>query len=150
MEITKQNGDLEVNGDLEIKLDDRLQVEGSVKASGKILCDRTLIAGWGIEAGYEIKAGEGIKAGCGIKAGWGIEAGLSITAKWLDIGLRIFAGLCLWREPKVEETQINVEEIKQGEICFGKLNIIAPKEEIKKMTIEEISQALGYKVEIAE
>ena len=132
MEITKQNGDLEVNGDLEIKLDDRLQVEGSVKASGKILCDRTLIAGDGIEAG------------------WGIKAGLSITAKWLDIGLRIFAGLCLWKEPKVEETQINVEEIKQGEICFGKLNIIAPKEEIKKMTIEEISQALGYKVEIAE
>ena len=56
----------------------------------------------------------------------------------------------MWREPEVEETQINVEEIKQGEICFGKLNIVSPKEDIKKMTIDEVSQALGYKVEIIE
>ena len=40
---------------------------------------------------------------------------------------------------------INVEEVKQGEICFGKLNIIAPKEKVeiledKTEEIEELSK----------
>ena len=60
----------------------------------------------------------------------------------MDIGLRIFAGLCIWKKTEIEETQINVEEIKQGEICFGKLNIITPKEEEKVIedTTEEIEE----------
>ena len=105
-----------------VELDDWFEVEKSIKVAGSI------------------------KANKKIKAGWGIEAGLSITAKFLDIGLRIFAGLKLNRKPSEKEMQINVEEIKQGEVCFGKLNITKPA--VKKMTIEEISKALGYEVEI--
>jgi len=110
-------------------------------------------AGWGITAGDGITAGCGIEAGDGIEAGWGITAGdgitagLTITAKWLDIGLRIFAGLCLWKIPSEEKTMINVEEIKNGEVCYGKLNILKPKE-IKEMTISEISKELGYDIKV--
>ena len=82
-------------------------------------------AGWGIEAGSDIKAGwgikagEGIEAGWGIKAGWGIEAGLKISAKWITAKLRIFAGLCLWRIPTEEETEV-AAELREGVIAFGK------------------------------
>ena len=46
---------------------------------------------------------------------------------------------------------ITVEEVKSGTIAYGILNIVKPKEEVKKtkkMTIEEISKELGYDVEI--
>ena len=87
----------------------------SIGAKGHILS----LAGSGIEAG------DGIKAGDGIEAGWGIEAGLSITAKWLSARLRIFAGLCAWRLPTPEETEIRAE-VRGGAVAFG--TVVAPVE----------------------
>jgi len=54
----------------------------------------------------------GIKAGEGINAGWGIKA------KWVDVALRIFVGLCLWREPEGEERQLRAE-LRRGVLAFG-------------------------------
>lgn len=70
------------------------------------------------------EAGTGIKAGLGIEAGWGIEAGLSISCKVIASGLRIFAGLCLWRLPTAEEKKVRCERIDRGEVAFGELVII--------------------------
>ena len=108
-----------------------------IKAGEGIEAGEGIKAGWGIEAGTGIKAGEGIKAGTGIKAGWGIEAGwgikagegikagLSITAKWISTRLRIFAGLCIWKQPAPEETEIRAE-LRGGTVSFGTL--VEPKE----------------------
>jgi len=73
-------------------------------------------AGWGIKAGWGIEAGEGIEAGTGIKAGWGISCKLT-----LSIGLRIFAGLCLWRLPTAEEKKITCGKLEKGDVCYGEL-----------------------------
>ena len=70
--------------------------------------------------------GTGIKAGEGIKAGTGIEAGLSISAKFISSKLRIFAGLCIWKIPSQEETEIRAE-LHEGVVAFGRL--VAPKSE---------------------
>jgi len=78
-------------------------------------------AGSGIEAGSGIKAGWGIEAGEGIEAGWGIEAGLSIKCTVLASQLRIFAGLCIWRDPNPDEMVIECERLEKGTICFGNL-----------------------------
>ena len=75
-------------------------------------------AGWGINAGEGINAGWGINAGLGIKAGSGINAGWGIKAKWVDVALRIFVGLCLWREPEGEERQLRAE-LRRGVLAFG-------------------------------
>ena len=96
-------------------------------------------AGWGIKAGSGIEAGWGIKAGEGIKVGWGIEAGFSIKSKWISSKLRIFAGLCIWRKPTKEESQIQVEEFRGGEVCFGELVIIKPAPVINPIEYIEIS-----------
>ena len=132
---------------------DGIEAGCGIEAGWGITAGDGIEAGWGITAGDGITAGCGIEAGDGIEAGWGITAGdgitagLTITAKWLDIGLRIFAGLCLWKIPSEEKTMINVEEIKNGEVCYGKLNILKPKE-IKEMTISEISKELGYDIKV--
>ena len=71
------------------------------------------------------KAGSSIKAGDGIKAGWGIEAGLSITAQVITTPLRIFAGLCLWRNPTKDEMKIKAKRIEGGGmIAFGEFEQI--------------------------
>ena len=77
-------------------------------------------AGSGISAGEDIEAGWGINAGLGIKAGLGISAGLSISATFVSTPTRIFAGLCLWRFPTAEETQIRAE-IRSGTVAFGEV-----------------------------
>lgn len=152
----KWKGNIETNEDLIIELDDRLVVEGYVNVGGRIESAKTLIAGRGIKAGDGIEAGWSIKAGRGIKAGWSIKAGLSIKAKFLDIGLRIFAGLCLWKNPNEEETYITCEELRNGEIAYGKLNLIPKTEEKEEVEIidekyeetkpitKESIEALGY------
>lgn len=167
MKITKEyaglkrqnNGDYIINGDLisdediEIELDNWLRVTGKIESKKTITTKKNLIAGYDIEAGYGIEAGcgieagDGIKAGDGIEAGCGIKAGLSIVCKWIKARLRIFAGICIWRNPTEEETTITCEEVKDGTIAFGKLNIIT-KKEAKKMTVSEICKELGYDVEI--
>jgi hypothetical protein len=75
-------------------------------------------AGSGISAGDGISAGYGISAGDGISAGSGISAGYGIKAKWVDVAIRIFVGLCLWREPEGEERQLRAE-LRRGVLAFG-------------------------------
>ena len=134
--ITRQkNGDYVITGDLisdediEIELDDWLRVTGSIISKKTIRIKKTIVAGNRIEAGD------------------GIKAGLSIDCKWIKARLRIFAGLCTWKNPSEEEMTITCEELKEGIIAFGRLNLI-PKKEIKKMTVSEICKELGYDVEI--
>lgn len=95
-------GDLIVDEDLKIKLDNWFEVQGLINVQGSIISNAT------------------------IKAGYGIKAGLSITAKWISSKLRIFAGICNWRKIDESDMTITCLELKEGEIAFGKLNIIKP------------------------
>ena len=112
-----------------IKAGEGIKAGLGIKAGSGIKAGLGIKAGEGIRAGLGIKAGVGIEAGLGIKAGWGIEAGegieagFSICAKTLSCKLRIFAGLCLWRLPTKEETQVVVEKLENGQIAFGELVI---------------------------
>ena len=102
-----------------------------------------------------IKAGWGIKAGEGIEAGWGIEAGEGITCKLeLNIKLRIFAGLCLWRNPTQEEKTISCGKLTSGSVEYGILKEIGlprkendKKNELLKKADELISKAEELKKE---
>ena len=89
-----------------------------IKAGWGIEAGEGIKAGSSIEAGDGIKAGDGIEAGDGIKAGWGIEAGFSITAKWISVSLRIFVGMCNWRQPTADEMQVRAE-VRQGIVALG-------------------------------
>ena len=112
-------------GHLEIAEKLGFVVFGALKVAGYIWAK----AGSGIKAGEGIKAGWGIKAGEGIEAGWGIKAGFSITCKAsLRSGLRIFAGLCLWRLPKPEESRVECKRLESGQVAFGELVEAEPKE----------------------
>ena len=128
LKITKS--DLDVNFfyigavDVANEFDGSIKIDGalglvkfktSLKAKGSIEIE----SGTFIEAGWSIKAGTSIKAGESIKAGWSIKAGLQISAKWISAGFRIFAGLCDWKVPKEEETEIQAE-LRGGTISFGK------------------------------
>ena len=93
-----------------------------IEAGDGIDAGRGIKAGDGIDAGWGIEAGEGIEAGNGIEAGWSIKAGLSIKCTILSSKLRIFAGLCIWREPQPEEMVIECNRLEKGTVCFGKLN----------------------------
>ena len=75
----------------------------------------------GVKAKFSIRA----LAGSGISAGWGISAGFSVVAKWIEARLRIFAGLCAWREPTPEETEVRAE-LRNCTVAFGKH--VAPTE----------------------
>ena len=39
----------------------------------------------------------------------------------LSSGLRIFAGLCLWRLPEPDELKITCGKLASGEVCYGEL-----------------------------
>lgn len=97
-----------------------IEAGGGIRAGWDIEAGWCISAGSGIEAGGGIRACESIKAGGGIKAGWGIEAGLSISAKSISSGMRIFAGLCIWRLPEPEETEIRAK-LLNGTVAFGTL-----------------------------
>ena len=97
-----------------------IEAGSCIKAGSGIKAGWGIEAGSGIEAGYGIKAGYGIEAGSGIKAGSGIEAGLGIVSKTISSGVRIFAGLCIWRLPENHEMEIRAKLLK-GEIAFGTL-----------------------------
>jgi hypothetical protein len=147
------DGDLITDEHLEIDLDMGLFVKGSIEAGEYIKAGGSIKAGWSIEAGEYIEAGGSIKAGWYIKAGGyikgekGISAGLSIKCKTLNIALNIFAGVCTWEDIKKDDLLITCEELQNGTIRHGELNIL-PKTEIKEMTVAEISQVLGYEVKV--
>ncbi len=87
---------------------------GTVRFSGYVRAKGRVEA----KAGSGISAGDGISAGSGISAGWGISAGRGIKAKWVDVALRIFVGVCLYREPEGEERQL-CAELRRGVLAFG-------------------------------
>ena len=101
-----------------IEAGEGIKAGSSIEAGDGIKAGSSIKAGWGIEAGDGIKAGDGIEAGDGIKAGWGIEAGFSITAKWISVSLRIFVGMCNWRQPTADEMQVRAE-VRQGIVALG-------------------------------
>ena len=132
-EVLKHSGNLEIDNNLGYVHFRFLNISGYIFAQ----------AGSGIKAGEGIKAGDGIEVGSGIKAGWGIEAGGGIEAGMfikckllLNINLRIFAGLCLWREPKEEELLIECGRLEKGTICFGNLKEIGLPKEEKEITCD--------------
>ena len=113
-DVSDFDGHIEIEGNLgRVKFN-------SIKASGHIIS----------EAGCGIEAGEGIKAGWGIEAGWGIFCKLS-----LNISLRIFAGLCLWRKPTDDETKIICGKLEKGEVCYGNLIETGLPEEKKEVSL---------------
>ena len=110
--------DLEFEGHIEVEASiGWVIVLGFIRAGGRLGIE----AGSGIEAGEGIEAGSGIKAGLGIEAGWGIKAGFSISCLSLSVQLRIFAGLCAFRIPTAEESQIKCERLLSGSVAFGTL-----------------------------
>ena len=111
-------GTLTVEAGVYLQVRGRIEAGQGIKAGWGIEAGEGIKAGWGIEAGDGIKAGGGIKAGLGIKAGGGIEAGLTITAKWLSVKLRIFAGICGWKIPAREEQVIDAE-VRSGLVAHG-------------------------------
>lgn len=76
----------------------------------------------------------------------------------MSSGLRIFAGLCLWRLPSTEELTITCGKLEKGEICFGELielgidrekenkkaELIAKADELKSQADELIKQAKEF------
>lgn len=105
-------------------------VNGSVVSyNSSIIAGNNIVAYGLIKAGGSIKAGLGIDAGCAIRAsagivsGLGIKAGLGITAKWISAKLKIFAGICWWKNTDIDEKTIKVKEVKNGEIACGNLRL---------------------------
>ena len=87
---------------------------GSVKFRGQLIASLSII----------VESGSGIEAGLRIEAGDGIKAGLQILAKTIiSTKLRIFAGLCLRRVPKLEETTIRAQRV-EGTVCYGKVELL--------------------------
>ena len=108
-------------------LNDKNEYVGDVDLSdfnGNIISDENLgfvkLKSIKVSGFILFKAGSGIKAGEGIEAGGGIEAGLSISAQIISTPLRIFAGLCLWRNPTGDEIKVRAKRIcGGGVIAFG-------------------------------
>ena len=107
--------------------------------------------GGSIEAGEFIKAGWSIKAGEFIKAGWyyGIVAGLSITCKdTLSFGLKVFAGICAWREVTDEEKTITCGKLENGAVGYGILKEtgLEPEDDDRTEEAMKLLREKGYKI----
>ena len=110
-----------------IRAGESINTYGSIKAGRDVVASGTcilaggsIVAGDDIKAGTRIRAGREIISGHGIIAGWGVQAGHSITAKWIDVPGRIFAGLSESGAPAQEDTEIRAE-IRSGTIAYGTL-----------------------------
>ena len=101
-------------------IQDGKYIKGAVDFDGHVEIDENLgyvfFASLKATGYIYAKAGSGIEAGCGIEAGEGIEAGNTINVK-----LRIFAGLIIWRKPEPSEMGIRCKRLESGEICYGTL-----------------------------
>jgi hypothetical protein len=125
-----------IEAGLGIKAGEGIKAGFGIEAGEGIKAGLGIKAGEGIEAREGIKAGFGIEAGEGIKAGLGIEAGLGIVGKTIQSGLRIFAGLCIWRLPFNSELEIKCQKLISGTVASGNLVIIEPKVEKPVETIK--------------
>ncbi len=89
--------------------------QGNIEIEGNLGYVR--FEGYLIATGYIIA-----EAGSGIEAGEGIKAGFTIFCKLaLNIRLRIFAGLTIYKKPTKQEMQITCGKLEKGEVCFGEL-----------------------------
>ena len=137
-DISNYDGNVEIEGGLGYVKFNSINIKGYLlaRAGTGIKAGCGIKAGWDIEAGYGIEAGWGIEAGAGIKAGDGIKAGWGITCKKsLNIGLRIFAGLYLWRKPTKNELEITCGKLESGEVCYGDLIETGIEEDDDKVEI---------------
>ncbi len=119
-------GDIKAGADIEagwaIIAGEGIEAKKDIRAGTTIKAGTGINAGGSIEAGAGIKAGWRIRAGNGIKTGEGIESGLAIECKGiLNVKLRAFAGLCLWRLPSEEEKRVICSKFGGGIIAYGTL-----------------------------
>jgi len=153
-------GSIQADGSIKaggfIEAGEYIQAGGSIKAGGSIQVGRSIEAGGSIKAGRYIKAGGFIEAGWFIKAGGfievgeyiqadgfsGISAGLYITATtYISFGLKIFAGICAWRQITDEEKTITCAELRGGGVVeYGILNITEKAKQ--KVTLELTDEQL--------
>jgi hypothetical protein len=96
-------------------------VDGSLLSGENIFAARSIDVSTDIVAGRSISANEQIKCLGGITAGRGITAGFSIDCKVISSEMRIMAGLCRFRLPQPEETEIRCEQLVKGDVAFGTL-----------------------------
>ena len=92
---------------------DRIITKADIGADG-YFTDTHLI----VEGTLTVEAGVYLQVRGRIEAGEGIKAGLTITAKWLSVKLRIFAGICGWKIPAREEQVIDAE-VRSGLVAHG-------------------------------
>jgi hypothetical protein len=147
LELVKFKSSFTALGYIYFKAGSGIEAGEGIEAGWGIKAGEGIEAGWGIEAGlgieagsgikagWGIEAGEGIKAGEGIEAGGGIEAGLSIICKTISAKFRIFAGLCIWKLPEQNETEIKTEELISGTIAFGNLVITQKVNKVETIRI---------------
>ena len=123
----------------------------SIEASGSIEAGGYIEAGGSIKASGSIKADGSIKAGGSIEAGgyYGIVAGLSIVCKGtLSFGLKIYAGICSWREISEEEKTVTCGKFNGGVVEYGILKETGLEEEKDDKTEEamKLLKERGYKI----
>lgn len=119
-------GDINTGGNIEANWE--IRVGGDIKAYLGIEVSGDLIVGGNVEVrDGSIEARDFIEVAGGMVVSGAIIAGLTITCKFIDSGLRIFAGICSYKNPKREEMQIITQEVRRGIIAFGEL-IIKEKE----------------------
>jgi hypothetical protein len=129
-DLSDFDGNVEFAADLGwVKIDAAIRVSGclvikagtSIEAGDLIKAGGLIKAGDWIEAGDRIEAGDWIEAGGWIEAKKGISAGLWIAAKTVSANLKIFVGICVWRETLPEERQLRAKllngELAHGEYC---------------------------------
>lgn len=118
-------GRLLVDGYLEVKVDEYIKAGGS------------------IEAGEYIEVDEYIEAG----RSYGILAGLQITCKGeLTFGLKVFAGICTWREITDEERTITCSKINGGVVEYGILKETGEVQDDATKQAIELLKNNGYKI----
>jgi UDP-3-O-[3-hydroxymyristoyl] glucosamine N-acyltransferase len=134
----KAGGYIEAGGSIEAGR--YIEAGGSIEAVGSIE------AGWYIKSGRYIEAGGSIEAGRYIEAGscYGISAGLEITAKTtIYAGLKIFAGICAWREIEDNEKTITCSELIGGGTVESGILKETGEAEKKKVTLELTDEQLN-------
>jgi NDP-sugar pyrophosphorylase family protein len=154
-------GRLLVDGYLEVKAGEYIKAGESIEAGWYIKAGwyieagwyikagRYIEAGWYIEAGSSIEAGGSIEAGSSIEAGGSIEAGVGIVSMLyikckgeLKAGLRIFSGICNWRDITDEDKKIECSKLTGGEIVFGDLVETGEEEKVTIKISKSSLQAL--------
>jgi len=76
-------------------------------------------------------------------------AGLSITCKdTLSFGLKVFAGICAWREVTDEEKTITCGKLENGAVGYGILKEtgLEPEDDDRTEEAMKLLREKGYKI----